>query len=328
MPEAIPNFVARRRERWQRLDTLVGSIRSRRLGLTEIEELDRLYRAASSDLALARAFYPQSDATVFLNQLCGRAYGALYRKRTRPLRAIRQFYSREFPALVWSERRSILVATLILAAGFVTGAVSVLVDPDALGPLIPPSIHDAIVQKSMWTDQVLSAVPPLVLSTRLLTNNIGVAFACFAGGILAGVGTAAILFINGLMLGGVITLCAKNGLGYRLFSFAAAHGVVEVSSVLIAGAAGLLVASALISPGELSRADALRLNGRRAVRIAFGTVPLFAAIGLIEGFVSPGDLFPGWLRIGAGLGFGMLLWSYLFVFGRTVQRDSGVAAVS
>jgi uncharacterized membrane protein SpoIIM required for sporulation len=289
--------------------------------LKELEELDRLYRAAAGDLAAAQSFYPDSEATVYLNQLCSRAYAFVYRRRQRPWQALRRFYGAEFPALIYAERRFVRAAVLVLAAGVVAGALATLTDPTALGSLIPAPIREAIESRSMWTDQILSAEPPLVLSSSLLTNNIGVAFTCFAGGITAGAATGAVLFINGLVLGGVITLCAENGLAFRLFSFVTAHGIVELSSLIIAGAAGFIIGDALVNPGELPRADALRERGRRAVRIAVGTAPLFVAIGLIEGFVSPGGLFPGAMKIVLGLIFGAVLWGYVTWVGRSNQAS-------
>ena len=315
MSEPLPTFVSRRRDRWQRLEQLLAQVRRQELGLLELEELDRLYRSASSDLATAQSFYPESEATVFLNQLCSKAYGFVYRRRIHPWQAIRHFYAREFPGLIWAERHLLRASFLVLAAGAVAGALSTLADPEVLGPLIPPSIREAIDARTMWTDDILSAEPPLVLSSNLLTNNIGVALACFAGGITAGAVTGAILFINGLLLGGVITLCLERGLGLRFFSFVTAHGVVELSSLLIAGAAGLMLADALVNPGERPRGEALRVRGRDAVRIALGTAPLFVAIGLIEGFVSPGNLYPSWLKIVLGLAFGAVLWGYLLGIG-------------
>jgi uncharacterized membrane protein SpoIIM required for sporulation len=321
MAEPLPAFVSRRRDRWQRLDELLKQMRRKALALDELEELDRLYRSTSSDLATAQSFYPESEAAVFLNQLCGRAYGFMYRRRLRPWQAIRDFYAREFPRLVWAERRLLRFAFLILTAGAVAGAVATLADPEVLGPLIPAPIRDAIDARSMWTDNILSAEPPLLLSSNLLTNNIGVALACFAGGITAGAITSTILFVNGLLLGGVITLCLERGLGFPFFSFVTAHGVVELSSLVIAGAAGFVLADALVNPGEAPRVEALRERGRHAVRIVLGTAPLFVAIGLIEGFVSPGNLYPGGLKIALGLAFGGVLWAYIIAVGRNASTE-------
>ncbi len=323
MPEPLPQFVARRRTRWERLDELVAGLRRKKLDLARIEELDRLYRSASADLATASTFYAGTDVAVHLNQLCARAYGALYRRRVHPLRALREFYGREFPALVWGERRSILLAAAIFASGLIAGAATALVDPSILAPLVGPEIVDSIERRTMWTDDLLSFIAPFAVSAHVLTNNIVVALACFAGGLLAGVTTATSLFVNGLHVGGITALCVRHGMALPFFGFVTAHGIAELSSLVIAGGAGFVIASAILVPGELKRADALRVRGRRAVRLAVGTAPLFAIIGMVEGFVSPGSLFPAGAKIALGLLLGTLLWIYLLRAGRGV---AGAAA--
>jgi uncharacterized membrane protein SpoIIM required for sporulation len=124
------------------------------------------------------------------------------------------------------------------------------------------------------------------------------------------------LLFNGLHLGAILALCFQAKLGYRLLGFMVAHGFVEIASILIAGQAGLIIGWAILAPGELSRADALRARGRAALRLVLGTLPLFLAIGMVEGFVSPGQLFPGWLKLALGISLGGLLFAYLIRFGR------------
>ncbi len=100
-----------------------------------------------------------------------------------------------------------------------------------------------------------------------------------------------------------------------------AHGFVEIASILIAGQAGLIIGWALLVPGERSRVDSLRVRGRAALRLLPGTLPLFLAIGMVEGFVSPGQLIPGWLKLALGLVLGTLLFTYLVRFGRAARLE-------
>ena len=105
--------------------------------------------------------------------------------------------------------------------------------------------------------------------------------------------------------------CAQNGLGPSILTFMAAHGPVELSIICITGGAGLMVGHALIDPGERTRADALRLRAGRAVRMVLGCAPFLAAIGVVEGFVSPGDLFSPLLKVVLGLSLFVGFWAYL-----------------
>ncbi|MGC4120093.1 MAG: stage II sporulation protein M [Myxococcales bacterium] len=316
MAESLPHFVQRRRASWEELGGLLDGLERSRLSVADLARLDRLYRRAASDLAHANTFFTGSDAAVYLNQLCARAYGHLYRKRGGNGSALKQFFLREFPRTLLEERRYLWAALLILLSGALVGTVAAVAEPRSLEMLIGQAVRDHLAQGTLWTDEALSAVSPLVLGSRIVTNNIAVALTAFALGLTAGLGTAALLFINGLHLGALVTMCFQAKLGPSLLAFTAAHGFVELSAVLVAGQAGLIVGAALVAPGELSRADALRLRGRRALTLLFGTVPLFAVVGMVEGFVSPGRLFAPEMKLALGLALLALLVTYVVRFGR------------
>jgi len=118
---------------------------------------------------------------------------------------------------------------------------------------------------------------------------VQVAFLGFAFGITAGIGTVLLLVFNGLHFGAVLGLFANYGLAGWLLTFVAGHGVLELSAIFIAGGAGLLVARALLAPGDLTRRDALVLAGRQAVRLVGASVLLLGLAGTIEGLLSASD---------------------------------------
>jgi uncharacterized membrane protein SpoIIM required for sporulation len=126
---------------------------------------------------------------------------------------------------------------------------------------------------------------PFVASS-IITNNVQVAFGAFAFGITAGVGTVVVLAFNGLFFGAVLGLFANYRLAGWILTFVAGHGVLELTAIFIAGAAGLLVGRALVAPGDLARRDALVVYGRSAIRLVGAAACLLVVAGLIEGFVS------------------------------------------
>jgi uncharacterized membrane protein SpoIIM required for sporulation len=304
MAEPLPAFVRRRRASWEELGALLSKLEKGGASLADLGRLDGLYRRAASDLARARTFYPGSDAALYLNELCARGYGVLYRRRAGSGSALARFFRVDFPGTFIAEARFFWVALGLLAAGALVGAVAALVDPASVNGVVPDAVREHLEAGSLWTDSPIAAASPVMGST-IAANNMGVALSAFG-------------------LGAILALCFQAKLGYRLLGFMVAHGFVEVAAILIAGQAGLIIGWAILAPGELSRADALRARGRAALRLVLGTLPLFLAIAMVEGFVSPGPLFPGWLKLALGLSLGGLLFAYLIRFGR--QGGSGPRA--
>jgi uncharacterized membrane protein SpoIIM required for sporulation len=312
----LPTFVARRRPDWESLQALLARQRAGTLRLDELRTLDTLYRRASSDLAHAQTFYPATDAHRFLNQLCGQAYAAIYQPPRERWAAVRGFFAREFPATLRAEGRFVAASAGLFGLGLLLGALVVLLEPRGAELLVPEGVRAYVAQGRMWTDDLLSVAPPNAVASGIATNNLTVIIFTFASGILFGLGTVFTLVNNGVQIGAISALCAREGLGGRMLDFVAAHGPVELSIIVISGGAGLMVGQALIDPGELPRGQALALRGRTAVKLVLGCAPFLAAIGAVEGFISPGSLFPPWLKGALGLTLGALFWGYLLRAGR------------
>jgi uncharacterized membrane protein SpoIIM required for sporulation len=312
----LPTFVAQRRPGWDALRALLARQRAGTLRLDELRTLDTLYRRAASDLAHAQTFYPDTDAHRFLNQLCGQAYAAIYQPPRERWAAVRGFFAREFPATLRAEGRFVAASAGLFVLGLLLGALVVLLEPRGAELLVPEGVRSYVAQGRMWTDDLLSVAPPNAVASGIATNNLTVIIFTFASGILFGLGTVFTLVNNGVQIGAITALCAREGMGGQMLDFIAAHGPVELSIIVIAGGAGLMVGQALIDPGELPRGQALALRGRTAVKLVLGCAPFLAAIGAVEGFISPGSLFPPWLKGALGLTLGTLFWGYLLRAGK------------
>ena len=204
------------------------------------------------------------------------------------------------------------------------GGTATLVDENAAAIILSPRMIESIHRREMWTEQIFNVIPSSVMSTFIMTNNISVAFMTFATGLTFGVGTCYLLALNGLMLGCVMALCFHYGLLGPLLEFVTAHGVVEISVIIVAGTAGLLVGSALVNPGDYTRRDSLGIRGRDGVKLVLGTAPMLVVVGLIEGFVSPQPVIPAVVKMTLGLVLGALFYLYLLFAGRgpvTAARD-------
>ncbi len=284
--------------------------------LEEIETLGRLYRMATADLALAQRDFPKQKIALYLNQLVSQAHSTIYRSEPVGWGHLRRFVLVEFPQLY----RGLLPYTSVSFALFWIAAVvaffAVWRDPDVIyliaGTGIAPLVNE-VEQGKLWTD--IAPAARSAASATILTNNIQVTFATFAGGMTAGLFTAWILLYNGLSLGGIFGLLQAHDLSAGLGEFVVAHGFVELSVIFVAGGCGLSMGDALLRPGLQTRAAALIQRARASVMVILGCAPLLVIAGLIEGFISPSGL-PFWLKLTVGIATGVALHTYWLLAGR------------
>ena len=322
MLEPLHAFVARRKPDWEQLQLLLTKQQRGTLALDELRTLDALYRRATADLAYAQSFCSGTDAHRYLNQLCGSAYASIYRPPAERLAAIRKFFTSEFPSTLRAERRYVGASAAIFIVGLLLGTMVVALEPRGAELLVPAQVRQYVAEKRMWTNDLLSIAPPNLVASAIATNNLTVTIFAFASGILGGLGTLFTLVNNGVQIGAIFALCTREGMALPLLAFVGAHGPVELSIVVISGGAGLMVGRAVIDPGELPRLQRLNQRGIQAVKLVLGCAPFLAVTAVVEGFVSPGDLFPAAAKIALGLCLGAAFWLYLFLGGRTDEAGS------
>ncbi|CAN5761799.1 stage II sporulation protein M [soil metagenome] len=310
---------------WRELETLVGrgGRRPHTLGADGVLRLGELHRGAAADLALARRRWPGDPVVARLDELVSRARHLVYAapsRRFSPLRFLASGYWR----LVAERPVLLAVSAVLLFAPAALGAGWALDDPGAAGGLVPLEYRQVTEPRTQGTDLGFSPDEQAGFATAIFTNNIRVSFVAFAGGITAGILTAAVLLFNGVLLGTVAGLAWGAGNGKFFVELVAAHGVLELSCIVVAGSAGLRLGWAIVDPGRLPRFTALRRQARRAVLIALGTAPWLVLAGLVEGFLTPTGLGPAQaLAIGATLGavyWALVIWRGLS--GKAPQLES------
>lgn len=319
-------FIDERKDNWQRLEDLLEMLRGTSLrGLSKIEvrEFGALYRRAATDLAIARAETRDPKLVNYLNSLVIRAHGKIYRAEGDGVGIIRKFFSRDFPRAVrGSSRYSFIAFAVFMVFGALSFVLS-LNDPDFGITIGLDDIRMAAETNTRWWLSLNDANQ--IGSSRILTNNIQVAFLAFAFGAFFGVGTLYILLVNGVSIGGVLGVCYRvnPAFGTDLVTFMVAHGVLELSAIFISGGAGMMIGYSLINPGDLSRAQALKKAGSEAAKVVIGCACVLFVAGLIEGFLSPSSM-PAGVKYGTGILTGLILFSYLYFVGR--RSDEPVAS--
>jgi uncharacterized membrane protein SpoIIM required for sporulation len=304
---------------WTDLDGLVR--RSERqigsLSPDEVRLLGRLYRQATSDLAMAQRDFPRHQVTSYLNQLVGRAHAAIYRDEPLQTNRLVSFALRGFPRVFRKTLPfTLTAAALFLIPALLTGFSSYFM-PDSARWLLPVDIQSLIPmveQKELWIDMPVNERP--YISSFIMQNNIRVSFLAFAGGMTAGLMTVWVMILNGLILGGLLGLTAYHGVGWELANFVIGHGVLELSIIFMAGGSGLMLGWAMLRPGLMRRRDALTAAARDAVKLLLGAVPMLVVAGIIEGFISPAENIPAMFKWMVGILSGVIFYLYLFFAGR------------
>lgn len=321
-------FYQSRKTDWEHLNqVLITSEKNiKRLSPQDVETLSRLYRAATSDLALAQRDFPRHQITHYLNRLVGRAHAVVYRGEALAFNRLLDFALRDFPRLFRETLVFSVIAALFLVVPALIAGFSIAANPENATWLLSANAQELIptVQdKELWIDMPLNERP--YISSFIMTNNIRVSFLAFSSGITGGLLTIWILVANGLDLGGLLGLTAYYGIGFDLATFVIGHGVIELSVIFMASGSGLMLGWALIHPGLHRRRDALALAARKAVRLLLGAVPMLVVAGTIEGLISPAENVPWPVKWSIGILTGILLYSYLLLAGREKKEDRWAA---
>ncbi len=320
----LDRFINERKTAWQRLEGLlhlVDRMSLRKLHREEVRELGRIYRRTASDLAIARAESRDPRLINYLNSLVIRAHGRIYRADAQGGRRIRNFFAHDFPRTfrrTWRYTALSFVVVLVFSVGSFLGT---RLDPEfSEFAGISPYFREVVINKRTHWWQDLNEANQIG-SSQIFTNNIRVTFYAFAYGGMLGVGTLYILAFNGAMLGAILALTYRAGFGNDLVAFMVGHGVIELSCIFISGGAGLLIGSALLMPGDLTRGDALKSRGLDAIYLVVGCVPLLVVAGIIEGFISPAPISPI-IKFSIGGITGIAMYSYLLLAGREQVSSS------
>lgn len=307
----LERFVAAERPLWQDLESWLRRLEEdpyRRLEVEELKRFHYLYQRASADLARVATFSSEPEVRGYLEVLVSRAYGEIHEARRRPHRlAPVAFLTRAFPRTFRRHLAAFWLAVLITLAGAALGGVAILVDTEAKDALMPFSElrRDPAERVASEEKDVIDHLRgrKTTFSAFLMTHNTQVAILCLALGMTWGVGTALLLFSNGVSLGAVALDYAQAGKVRFLLGWLLPHGSVEIPALLIAGQAGLVMAGALIGWGDRTpiKARLRRISPDLGALIA-GVAVLLVWAGFVEAFLSQyhEPVVPYSLKIGLG----------------------------
>lgn len=294
--------------------------RPEKLGAARVLRMGELYRSAAGDLAHARRGLKGEPVVARLESLVGRARSAVYDTEARR-ESIASFFATGYWQRVRTSTGPLLLAAALLFGPGLLAFVWAGHDPGAALGVVPEAFRGIEDGSRTAGSAGLSSGESSAFASQVMTNNIRVTFLAFAGGLTFGVGTVATLILNGVLLGAVAGLATGAGRGEAFVTLVVAHGVLELSCIVVAGAAGLRVGRALVTPGRARRTTAVVREARNAIELVVGTAPWLVLAGLVEGFVTPGGYGLGF-NAALGVLIGGLYWFLVLWRGRATAEPA------
>jgi uncharacterized membrane protein SpoIIM required for sporulation len=310
------DFEARHAPTWEKIDAALQ--KPAEGGNSRL--LAEHYLQLCQHLALAKERLYDPALVERLNSLALGMYRELYRYRSETRLNLYAFFRRDFPLAIYRHRYFVLVALLVFVLpGLIAGGWTYF-DEDAVYSVLDAPQVRGVERMYDPEARVLGrereADTDIYMFGFYIKNNISIAFRCFAGGLLLGIGTLLVLFFNGLFIGSIAGHLTRLDYVDTFYPFVVGHGSFELTAIVFSGAAGLRLGYALINPGVFSRLDSLRLAGRDVVPMLYGVFLMLVIAAFFEAFWSSSTLLSNETKYGVGA----LLWALVLLYSFSGRR--------
>ena len=314
-------FIEKNQEDWVALERLLKKPRR------DADQLNKLFVKVSSDLSYARTFFPNRSVRVYLNNLTQEVFDSMRVKEDRfKFSQISNFFVHILPQEIYNSRKALLVSLVVFSVSVIIGVISTIHDPEFPRLILGDHYVD------MTEENIAKGDPMAVYKDErkvdmffgITTNNIRVSFLAFVLGLFGSVGTLLVLLQNGIMLGSFQYFFATKGLFWTSFLTIWIHGTIEISAIIIAGGAGIVLGNGLLFPSTYKRATSLQVSSLRAMRLILGAVPLFVIAGALESFVTRQTELPNMVKAGiifASAALIILMWVVYPIYYRLSKKQ-------
>lgn len=297
-------FIEQNHKQWKELEALLER------QTKDADRLHNLFVKVSSDLSYARTFYPNRSVRLYLNNLTQRVLDSMRTTEDKfSFQKIVNFFAHILPSEIYKSRKAFLVSLSVFLIALGIGIIS-SAHNDEFPTIILGESYIAETENNINNGDPMAIYKDddkVGMTLRITTNNIKVSFLAFVLGLLGSVGTIFVLMSNGIMVGAFQYYFFSKGLFLTSFLTIWIHGTIEISAIIVAGAAGIVLGNGLLFPKTYKRTTALQVSALRALRILLGTVPLFIIAGLLESFVTRQTHLPTVVKAG------IIFLSFIFI---------------
>ena len=312
-------FVKKNKDKWRSYEEILG-------GNTYpgSKILTEIYLDLTDDLAYANTYYPESDVSRYLHQLAGQAHRKIYTTRKESVNSIWHFYSVSFPAFFYKYRKYLLISFFVFTIFFLIGAFSAAHD----GNFVRLILGDEYVDKTL--KNIHKGDPMAIYKQKnqmdmflgITINNIKASLATFIYGLLFGLGTIYSLMYNAIMLGSFQYFFYDQGVLGESLKTIWIHGTIEIFAIIVAGAAGFVLASGILLPGTYTRKESFIIKARHGLKIVLSTLPFFIIAGFLESFVTRHNDMPLILSIIIIIGSFVGMIYYYFILPYKIHQKN------
>jgi len=287
-------FVKQNKEKWIAFEKAI----TQNLRINP-DQLADYYIHLTNDLSYAQTYYPDSKTLLYLNSLASQAHQKIYINKKESKNRIVAFWKTEFPLFFYKHQKTLLFTFLIFSLACGVGIISALHDASFLRLILGDGyVNETLNNIDKGDPTAIYKSGSMVGSFLGITiNNIRVAIIAYAFGVITSLGTVYVLLGNGIMLGAFMTFFYTKGLLFEASKSVWLHGTIEISVIVIAGCAGIVMGNSILFPKTFSRRVSFMKGAKDGLKIVISTIPFFIIAGFIEGFITRYSNMPTWLAM-------------------------------
>jgi uncharacterized membrane protein SpoIIM required for sporulation len=290
------------------------------------DEVAKRFTYLVDDLSYAKTFYPNSNTIKYINSIAANIYLSIYKNKKEKKQRLLIFWTTELPLVIYRHRMLLLFTFLFFLSFVFLGVFSSYNDPTFVRSILGDSYVDMTERNIANGDPfgVYKSGSSFAMFLQIAFNNIKVAFVCYSTGISAGIGTLYFLFTNGLMVGVFEYMFFHHNLGIQSFLVIFIHGTLELSAIVIAGCAGLIIGNSLLFPRTYTRLQSLRIAANESVKIIVSLVPIFIVAAFFEGFITRHTEMPVWMSLVILIASATFITWYFVIYPARVNKKEGL----
>lgn len=312
-------FIDKNIDRWKKFEQAIRFPKS-----MKPDYLADLFVQITDDLAYSRTYYNKSDTTRYLNSLALKAHHLIYKNKREKSNRIVKFWMYDFPMTIRETYKHLAISSIIFILSGLIGIISAKNDPE----FIRLVMGDHYVDKTLYNIEkgdpmaVYKSANEVEMFLGITINNVRVSFYAFIFGVIISIGTGYILFFNGIMVGSFMFFMYQHGVIYDALLAVWLHGTIEIFSILVAGAAGIVMGNSILFPGTYSRLTSFKMGVKKGLKLVIGLVPFFIIAGFIEGFITRYTNAPDVFRIFViGMSIILIIW-YFFIYPNRIYKKT------